>query len=446
MSAVAAIPAPPPALVEIKDGTMRLNLHRGQQRAWLSEKRFVCVVAGSQSGKTAFGPHWLRREMEIKGPGDYMVVTPTFPLLEIKALPEFRRLFEDQLQLGTYKASPPRRFEVSDAGAMRLWGYVPTEPTTVWFGYAADPDSLESATVKGLWMDECGQQKFKLASWEALQRRLALHQARSLMTTTPYNLGWLYTEIWKPWKAADENHSEIDVINFESIANPAFSKAEYDRLKRELPGWKFDLFHRGVFTRPAGLIYDNFNEDDIIEPFVIPDHWPRYLGNDFGGVNTAALFVAEELDDRNQPNGNLIYYREYLAGNLSTAEHASAMMLGEPRNPDGSTVLRGFGGAPSEDQWRREFTRAGLPIYRPPIADVEIGIDRVYATHGKRQIKVFRTLTRYLEMKRTYQREVGDDGEPTEKIEDKEKFHLLDCERYVIPQLRRTSGRRVGVH
>ena len=441
---MAVAPSPPP-LVEVKDGTMRLNLHRGQQRAWLSEKRFICVIAGSQSGKTSFGPHWLRREMELKGPGDYMVVTPTFPLLEIKALPEFRRLFEHQLQLGEYKASPPRRFEISRDGAMRLWGYVPDEPTTVWFGYAADPDSLESATVKAVWMDECGQSKFKLASWEALQRRLTLHLARALMTTTPYNLGWLYTAIWKRWKAADEDHPDIEVINFESIANPAFSHAEYERLRRELPAWKFDLFHRGVFTRPAGLIYDNFNDDDIIEPFRIPEHWTRFTGHDFGGVNTAALYLAVELDDRNQPTGNLIAYREYLAGNLATDEHVIAMTLGEPRLPDGKTALRGFGGAPSEDQWRREFTRAGLPIYRPPVSEVELGIDRVYATHGKRQIKVFRTLTQYLEQKRTYQRVVGEDGEPTEKIEDKETFHLLDCERYVISQLRRPPGRKARI-
>lgn len=444
MSATVAMPSPP-QLVEITDGTMRLNLHRGQQRAWLSKRRFVCVIAGSQSGKTAFGPHWLHHEIQQRGPGDYMVVTPTFPLLEIKALPEFRRLFEHQLQLGEYKASPPRRFEISDEGAMRLWGYVPDVPTTIWFGYAADPDSLESATAKAVWMDECGQSKFKLASWEALQRRLSLHQGRALMTTTPYNLGWLYTEIWKPWKAAEEQHPDIDVINFESIANPAFSQDEYERLKRELPSWKFDLFHRGVFTRPAGLIYDNFDEADVIEPFIIPDHWPRYVGNDFGGVNTAALFVAEELDERNQPTDTLILYREYLAGNLATDEHVLRMTMGEPRNPDGTTTLIGIGGAPSEDQWRREFTRAGLPIYRPPVADVEVGIDRVYAAHGKRQIKVFSTLKRYLEQKRTYQRVVGDDGEPTEKIEEKERYHLLDCERYVISHLRRPPARKASI-
>ncbi len=151
-----AVAAAPPQLVEIDGSRMRLHFHRGQQRAWQSRKRFIAVIAGSQGGKTSFGPHWLRREISEQGPGDYMVVTPTFPLLEIKALPEFRRLFEDQLQLGVYRASPPRRFEVSPAGELRLFGSRQEIPTTIWFGYAADPNSLEAATAKGAWLDEAG--------------------------------------------------------------------------------------------------------------------------------------------------------------------------------------------------------------------------------------------------------------------------------------------------
>jgi hypothetical protein len=440
-----AVPREASQLVEVDGSRMRLNLHEGQQRAWKSEKRFVCVIAGSQGGKTSFGPHWLRREIQLAGPGDYMVVAPTFPLLEIKLLPEFRRLFEDQLQLGEYKASPPRRFEVSPEGEVRLFGARQEIPTVIWFGYAADPDSLESATAKAAWLDECGQAKFKIGSWEALRRRLALNQGRALLTTTPYNLGWLYSEIWQPWVASGKDHPTIDVINFASTANPTFSEEEFADLQASMPKWKFDLFHRGIFTRPAGLIYDNWREEFIVEPFPIPGHWPRYAGVDFGGVNTAALFTAVELDDRNQPTGRLIHYREYLAGGMAASEHATVMRRGEPTKDDGTTALVAIGGAPSEDQWRREFTRGGLPIYRPPVSEVEVGIDRVYAAHAARQIVVFRTLTRYLEQKRTYTRVLDERGEPTEKIEDKETFHLLDSERYVMSYLRRPSARKPGV-
>ena len=59
------------------------------------------------------------------------------------------------------------------------------------------------------------------------------------------------------------------------------------------PTWKFDMFYRGLFTRPAGLIYDLF--DDRIcrisrEDANIQSNWPRYVGHDFGPVNMAAIW------------------------------------------------------------------------------------------------------------------------------------------------------------
>src|SRR5688572_17260213 len=141
-----------PELMEIvtegQAARMRLNFHKGQWQAWQSLARFVVVLAGTQGGKTSFGPHWLYREIQRRGPGDYMVVTPTFQLLELKALPEFRKLFESVLRLGRFVASPVRKFVFSEGGERRTFGAKQKTPTVVYFGYAADPESLESATVK----------------------------------------------------------------------------------------------------------------------------------------------------------------------------------------------------------------------------------------------------------------------------------------------------------
>src|SRR5690606_8383765 len=99
--------------------TLRFHFHAGQWRAWESERRFVCVLAGTQGGKTEFGPTWLYREIQRRGPGDYLIVTPTYPLLELKALPVFRRLFEETLRLGRYVGSPSRKFTFNADGAAR---------------------------------------------------------------------------------------------------------------------------------------------------------------------------------------------------------------------------------------------------------------------------------------------------------------------------------------
>jgi len=401
----------------------RFDRHRGQWRAWQAMARFVAIISGTQGGKTSFGPLWLHRETQQRGPGDYIVATPTFPLLEVKLLPEFRRLFEDVLILGKYKASPIRHFTFSRFGQEMLWGdYGRVYETQVIFGYAADPDSLESATAKAAWLDEAGQRKFKAGSWEAILRRLSIHAGRALITTTPYVLNWLKTRIWDR-----RNEPDIDVVNFRSIDNPAFPRAEYERAKNELPKWKFNMFYNGLFTRPAGLIYDCFDpEVHEVPPFTIPDEWQRWMGQDYGGVNTAAVFLAEEPG-----TGRFFVYREYLRGGRTTEGHKRAMMSGEPRMPTA------YGGAPSEEQWRREFRAAGLLVRKPPVADVEVGISRVYGLISTGKLYVFSSCETLLDELAAYSRELDEGGEPTEKISHKHDFHLLDALRYVCAFLNR---------
>lgn len=414
---------PPSPLCERKpDGGLRLNFHHGQLRAWDSSSRFVVVLAGTQGGKTEFGPYWLHREIQQKGPGDYLCVAPAYPLLEKKMLPAFLLLFEERLRWGTYNKQS--RIFTSRDGL-----------TKVFFGHANDPESLEAATAKAAWLDEAGQKRFRLPSWEAIQRRLSIHQGRALITTTPYDLGWLKQKLFDPWERANRQHPEIDVVRFESVRNPAFPQAEYERAQRELPRWKFDLFYRAIFTRPAGLIYDSFDpERHVVPRFVIPENWPRTIGLDFGGVHTAATFWAHELGARYQETGRLFLYRTYLAGSRSAREHVAELLRGEPRLPDAA------GGAGSEDQWRREFALAGLPVREPPIGDVEVGIDRVYAAHTRGELLIFADLADYLDEKQSYSRELDDFGEPTEKIDAKETYHLLDSERYAISWLRRPEA------
>ena len=90
------------------------------------------------------------------------------------------------------------------------------------------------------------------------------------------------------------------------------------------------------------------------------------------------------------------------------------------------------GGAPSEGQWRDEFKAAGLPVQAPKISEVEVGIDRVFGAHSLNKIMVFDDLQGYLDEKMSYSRELDANGEPTEAIEDKNTFHFMDAERYII--------------
>ena len=94
---------------------------------------------------------------------------------------------------------------------------------------------------------------------------------------------------------------------------------------------------------------------------------------------------------------------------------------------------------------RRQFAAAGLEVREPPVRDVEVGIDKVFAAHLRDEIVVFDDLEHYLDEKLTYSRELNDAGEPTERIAEKNAFHQLDAERYVIGWLADDADTMVGI-
>ncbi len=416
----------------------RTRMHAGQGKAWRSDARFVVVLAGTQSGKTSWGPLWLKREIDRTGAGDYLAVTASYDLFKLKMLPALRETFEHVYQIGRYW-SGDRIIELRDPVTHRFWARHADDPMwgRIILRSAESGAGLESNTAQAAWLDEAGQDGFDLSTWEAVLRRLSLSEGRVLLTTTIYNMGWLKQTLYDK----RESDPSIEVIQFDSIANPAFPRQEWERAKATLPSWKFNMFYRGRYERPAGLIYDSFDEARHVCPRVaIPDEWPRYLGLDFGGVNTAALFLAEELPklpdgawDTEHPTGRFILYREYLTGGRTGKEHAEQLLRGEPQTP---TCV---GGSHSEGQWRREFRAGGLPVREPDVKEVEIGISRVYGMFKQGRLIIFDDLTGLLDELRSYSRTLDASGEPTEAIEDKATYHRIDSLRYVVGWLMRTN-------
>lgn len=426
-------------LIVVDDnGNYAVHPHPGQQRMLRSPRRFVVVLAGTQGGKTSSGPLWLDQEIygpTGRGPGDYLAVTASYDLFKLKMLPSLRHWFEDVRGCGRYW-SGDRIIELADPDGHfwakrsddRMWGRIILRSAEAGGG-------LEASTAKAAWLDEAGQDSFILDTWFAVLRRLSLALGRCLLTTTIYNLGWIKTQLYDEWVRARKQHPEIDVIQFDSTQNPSFPRAEWERAKASMPDWKFNMFYRGLYDRPAGLIYDVYRDyiadahgqpGHVVPRFALPNDWQRYMGLDFGDVNTAALFYAEEPGTR-----RLYNYREYHAGGKTAKEHAQALLEGEPMVPFC------VGGSRSEGQWRREFRMGGLPVNAPDISEVGIGIDRVYGAFKRDGLFIFDDLAGCRQQLTTYSRKLDANGEPTEEIEDKAKFHYLDAKRYIIGRIRR---------
>lgn len=427
--------------------------HQAQQTAQDSDRRIVAMVAGTQSGKTSYGPWWLKQEIDRCGSGDYLVVTSSYDLFSMKLLPEMIAVYEHILGIGRYWAQA-KVIELKDPETGEFWAKKSTDP--MWAriilrsaqsgsrkAQGGSVAGLESSTAKAAWLDEAGQDDFTIDAWRSIRRRLALHRGRILITTTLYNLAWVKQQIMD--RAVEggtvtatelDNSAEIEVtdnagadiclIQFDSIANPAMSVEEYKEAEDDLPTEDFLMFWRGRAARLRHLIYDNFDRVAHTCPrFTIPDEWKRFMGVDFGGVNTAALYYAEEPETR-----KLYCYREYKAGGRTAADHTEAMLEGEPGRP------YAVGGAKSEGQWRQEFAEGGLPLRAPSVHEVNIGINRVYGCHKRDEIIYFDDLEGVLDQKGKYQRKQDAFGETTDEIKDKARFHFLDAERYIISDIR----------
>lgn len=436
-----------PALSQIKplfevDPTTNaasLNLHPGQREAWDSTARFVVVLAGHQSGKTEFGPHWLAREIHRCGPGDYYAVTATYDLFKLKMLPALQRLFSPRLGWKYYAGDQILLHQASN--------------TRILLRSASSPGGLEAGTARAAWLDECGQDSFTKDAWEAIQRRLAIHQGRVLFTTTIYNFDWLKTDVFDKAKAGDPDYH---VIQFASIMNPTYSLQEFERQRRDLPYWKFAMTCLGEYERPAGLIYSDYVDSycpqtpdgpvdfaqydptlhgHLVRPFTPTHEWQRLVGVDFGGTeHTALIWIAEDSS-----RGVAYAYREVLGGGKSGREHAADALeyckvdpeLKAPRE----RVRVWAGGSPSEDDDRLTWNLAGVPIVKPFITGLEAGIDYVVMLFRQRRLFVMDSLSGLRTELKNYSRELDSAGQPTLKIEDKDKYHRLDCLRAVGPFL-----------
>jgi len=341
-----------------------------------------------------------------------------------------QRVFEDLLNIGRYHKSErvielcnpeTGKFAAPDA-QNDMWGRIILRSATAGAKRGKTGSrGLESSTVKAAWIDECGLDEFGLEAWEAILRRTAIHQGRILGTTSLYGTTWLKSRVYKPFLSGDP---DFLVIQFDSTENPIFPQAEYERAKRTLPRWKFNMLYRGQFDKPAGMIYEMFDEErHVTEPFPIPLEWPRYVGIDPGPLNTAVLWIAEDISKK-----ALHCYREVLYSNNTSKQSAQAVL-------DISTnerIIKYTGGAKAELQFRLDWTEAGVPVEEPPISDMEAGIDRIAELLNEYRLFIFDTCPVLIEQFTEYSRKLDANGEPTEVIKNKERYHSLDALRYNV--------------
>lgn len=405
-------------------GNLVYHLHPGQRQVWLSKARFTFMIAGTQGGKTILGAPWLYKQIMIRGQGDYLAVTSSYDLFRVKMLPAMVEFFCNITGVGKYwgginaiELKHPRLGFLAKTQHDPMWGRIILRS-------AASKAGLESATANAAWLDECGQAEFGFDAWEAVLRRVSLRQGAILGTTTPYNMGWLKREVHDRWLAGDPDYN---VVQFASVINPAFPSSEYERAERTMAAWRFKMFYKGEFTKPAGLIYAEFDENKMTYDPAARGKKPKMarwaVGLDFGGANTCKLYAwLDEATNRWH------VHQEQLSGGQATQDHAATLK----QATKGVQVLSCHGGAFGETQYRMDWEKAGVTVLRPTTDDVEIGISSVITAFKSGKLLISKECHGLLSELGSYSRELDNLGAPTNIIDNKAAYHRLDALRYLV--------------
>ena len=200
---------------------------------------------------------------------------------------------------------------------------------------------------------------------------------------------------------------------------PHLSEEEKETLWNSIPPYQRDARTKGIPQLGSGAIYPVPESEIIVQPFDIPDHWPRVYGLDVGWNKTAAVWAA--IDRASQ----VVYlYSEHYQGQEEPSVHAHSIRLrGEwiPGTVDPAARGRGQKDGSS---LLDAYDEHGLNLH-PADNSVESGIYAVWQRLSGGGLKVFSTLPNWLSEYRIYRRD--ENGKIV-----KDGDHLMDATRYMI--------------
>ncbi len=382
-----------------------------QKQALKSRARYVVLLGGTGSGKTHLVPVWHARciaEDVRKGVGKdakYLAIGPTADMVRDMIVPVFLKQFTGTSLEGVY---------ARQAAIYRL-------PTggQIFFRSADEPLRIEGHHARACSVDEPSQMKATI--WPVIQARTALHRAPTLLTGYPTNMGWYYWDVYRKWVEGDP---DFDVIQFSSLENPEYPRDEFEKARKRMPEWLFEMRYLGKFRKPFGLVYPTFGEECFVEPFKVPDDWPTYVAVD-PGVFFGALFAAWH-------DGTYYLYAEHYTEQIQPAAvHAAAI----------KALLEGVPQAfiydPSRAQDAAELAACGLRPMVPASNPVLPGIATLTGFINDGRLKVMRgQCPSFVDQMERY-------SFPTEAMTGtvsrenpiKKDDHLPDCARYLIQTL-----------
>ena len=391
-------------MAELLQPIRRVKLFNKQFEAFNFETQFGAAVAGIQSGKTYLGAYWAGKKLSEYPDKNGIIAAPTYKILQAATLKKFFDVFPEL-----------RQYYKEQKGEIQL-------PTggVIYIRSADNPLGIEGITAHWAWLDEGGQ--CSVLTWIVLRSRVAFTGGQILITTTPYNMGWLYTDFYLKW--LNKQDKELSFFTWKSIDNPYFNKEFYEAEKNRLSLQEFARRYMGEFKKMSGLVWD-LPEEQIIAPIenLIHKAEIRIMGIDWGFRNPAAIIVCYLYDKA-----------WYLVDEWKQAEKITAEIIQVAQNKLKEHKITKVYPDPAEPDRIEEANRARLPCYDAN-NDVIGGVNFIAQLIKEKRFFVFNTLKETLsEISMYHYPEPKPTDESKEKKEEPEKFndHLMCALRYAI--------------
>ena len=358
-----------------------------------------CGMKTHNSGKTFVGTFWAQKKIQEFPKGDGLIAAPTHPILRQSTLQKFFQIFPEY-----------RRYYKEQKGIIEL-------PTggTVFIRSTDNPYGIEGMTLDWAWLDEAGQMKSLV--WTVIRSRVSVTQGQVLITTTPYNMGWLYQEFYLPWKKREDR--DLSVFVWKSTDSPYFTKEFAQKERKRLSATEYGRRYEGEFKKAEGLVYREFSTDNIIEPKEVMGE--TIAGVDWGYKAPAAIIVLRKDKDLN-------YYviDEHYQDKQTTPE-----ILERAKNLQAKHSIRAFYPDPAEPDRIEEMRRAKLAV-REVNKDIKGGIDKVRSLIRRTQLFVFRGCINTIDEFETYSYPDTKEGDLPDEKPLEGNDHALDALRYAL--------------
>lgn len=290
--------------------------------------------------------------------------------------------------------------------------------------YDQKRDAFQGTYKHVIWMDE--EPRDQGIYEECLMRTMnAVNPGLVYMTFTPlFGLSKVVTSFLQGGKYPKDyiNPKDPDkfVISVGWDEVPHLSTEEKEKRLKGMSPHLRDARTKGLPNLGAGVVYPYPEDDLVVTPFQIPEYWPKAYGLDVGWNRTAAVWVAMD------PDSKVYYlYSEHYEGMAPPAVHSSAIRA---RGKWMVGAVDPGSRATSQMDGRclfNEYIEEGLDL---ELADnaIEAGILKCQQLFASGRLKIFSTLSNWLEEFRLYRRD--ENG----KIEAKQDDHLMDATRYLV--------------